>query len=117
MDSPAAPPIHDDDLRPVRPWAVGVLLVVVGLVIATIANVTALSAGQGGGVRALGAIGYGLGLLVAGLGVHRVLWFGPPRRTRLFRIVITALLTPPVFAAAGVFIGVFMTLFQSRFAS
>lgn len=103
---------------PGRPWAASIALVLLGLVLATFANVAGLSAGgQGAAVRVAGALGYATGLLVAGVGLHRLLWFGPSARPRWVRVLVTALVTPPVFAVSGVVVGALMMMFQARFAS
>lgn len=102
---------------PSRPWAAGIGIVLLGLLVASVANVAALSAaGSGAAVRIAGALGYGAGLVVAGAGVHRLLWYAARPRPRWVRLLGTALVTPPVFAVAGVVVGVFLTLLHARLA-
>jgi hypothetical protein len=103
--------------EPGRPWAQGIGLLLLGLVVAALANVLALGGDHGPAVRTLGVLGYGGGLTVSGAGVHRLLWVGSPRRARWVRLLVTAFVTPPVFAATGVLLGLLMTVFQLRFAS
>lgn len=103
---------------PLRPWAAGIGLLLLGLFVAMAANVAGLSApGAGAGARAAGAIGYAAGLLVCGAGLHRLLWYRPSPRPRWVRLLVTALVTPPVFAVSGLVLGVLMMMFQARFAS
>lgn len=100
---------------PHRPWAVGIGLILVGLVVATVSNVTGLSAPGGGApVRAAGGLGYAAGIVICGAGLHRLIWFRPTPRPRWLRVLVTAVVTPPVFAISGVVVGTLMTLLQAR---
>lgn len=98
-----------------RPWAQGIGLLVLGLVVSAIANVSGSGGAPGSVLRALGFLGYVGGLVIAGAGVHRVLWVGPTRRSRPARIFITVLVTLPAFVAAAVVLSVILSLFQRRF--
>ncbi len=98
-----------------RPWAQGLGLLVLGLVVAAISNVFGQYGDPGSAQRTLGFLGYAGGLVIAGAGVHRVLWFGPTARSRPGRIFITVLVTIPTFALAALVLSVFMSVFQRRF--
>ncbi len=102
---------------PDRRWAPGIGLVLLGLVVSAFANVLALGPGAGPALRALGVLVYIGGVVVSGSGIHRLLWAGRSTRPRWVRLLITALLTPPVFAASGILVGLLMTIFQARFNS
>ena len=98
-----------------RPWPQGIGLGLLGLFISALANVLLLNAESGPALRALGVLGYGGGLFVCGSGIHRLLWVGPSQRSRWVRVLVTALVTPPAFAAAGIVLGLLMSVFQIRF--
>jgi hypothetical protein len=100
-----------------RPWAQGVGLLVLGLVLSGISNGVAQHAGPMSAARVLGTVGYVAGIVVAGAGVHRVLWSGKSPRPRWARVILTGLVTLPVFAAAAVLLGLLMMMFQARFAT
>jgi hypothetical protein len=86
-------------------------------VVSGVSNGIAQHAEAMSGARALGTVGYVVGIVVAGLGVHRVLWFGGSRRPPWIRAALTALVTVPVFAAPALVLAMLMTLFQLRFAT
>lgn len=98
-----------------RPWAEGIGLLVLGLVVTAVSNVWGQHGEPGSVQRALGFLGYAGGLVLAGAGVHHVLWVGPTARSRPARIFITALVTLPTFALAVMVAVVFMSIFQRRF--
>lgn len=98
-----------------RPWAQGIGLLVLGLAISAIASSVGLGGGATPALAALGVMGYLAGLVVAGSGVHRILWFGPARRARATRLVVTAVVTVPAFFGAALLLSVFMSVFQRRF--
>ncbi len=98
-----------------RPWAQGIGLLVLGLVVSAIANVAGNQGDPGSLARALGFVGYAGGLVIAGAGVHRVLWFGPSARSRPGRIFITVLVTIPTFILTALVLSVIFSIFQRRF--
>jgi hypothetical protein len=106
----------DGPEQPGRPWALGMLLLLVGLVVSAVANGGALQGEPGPALRAVGWGGYALGFAIAGAGIHRLLWFGPSRRSFAFRLVLTAIVTVPAFLAAAIFFSVVFTVLQIRFS-
>lgn len=101
--------------EPVRPWAAGIGLILLGLFVATVANVVGVSApGASAPVRVVGGLGYAAGIGLCGAGMHRLIWYRSTRRPRWFRLLVTVLVTPPVFAVTGIVVGTLMTLFQMR---
>jgi hypothetical protein len=100
-----------------RPWAQGIGLLVLGLVVTAIANVWGQHGDPGSVQRTLGFVGYAGGLVIAGAGVHRVLWVGPTARSRPARIFITVLVTIPTFVLTALVLSVIMSVFQRRFMS
>lgn len=100
---------------PGRPWAATIGLVMLGVVVAGIANVSGQYGEPGSAQRFLGFLGYAGGLFVAGIGVHRFLWFRPTARSRPARVFLTVLATLPTFVLAALFLSVFLTVFQRRF--
>ena len=101
--------------RPGRPWAESIGLLVLGLAVSAGANVLGNQGDPGSGLRFAGFLGYAGGLVIAGAGVHRVLWFGPTARSRPARIFITVLVTIPAFILTALVLSVVMTVFQRRF--
>jgi hypothetical protein len=106
----------DPTERPGRPWAAGIGLLLLGLAVSAIANGVSLSGG-GTVLRVLGTAGYVLGVLVAGAGIHRILWVGPQRRSRAARVLVTAVVTIPTFVVAALFFSLLFTILQIRFSS
>ncbi|HET8538570.1 MAG TPA: hypothetical protein VFL83_01730 [Anaeromyxobacter sp.] len=100
---------------PGRPWAAGVGLLLLGLAVSAGANALAMQGGGGPIAGTLGAVGYALGLVVSGNGVHRVLWARSARGARWTRILLTALVTIPVFAAAAIVLSLVLTITHMRF--
>lgn len=100
-----------------RPWAQGIGLLVLGLVVTAIANVWGQHGDPGSAQRTLGFLGYAGGLVIAGTGIHRVLWWGPTSRSRPARVFITVLVTLPTFALTALVLSVLMSIFQRRFIS
>lgn len=110
--------METEDEAPGRPWGSAIGLVLLGLVVSAIANVTGLSAPSPTvPARVAGGLGYAAGVLVCGFGLHRLLWFHPSPRRRWVKVLLTALVTPPVFALSGLVVGALMMMFQARFAS
>lgn len=101
--------------RTERPWAQGIGLLVLGLVVSAFANVSGLHGEPGSALRTLGFLGYVAGLVIAGAGVHRVLWVVPTARSRPARIFITVLVTLPTFVVVALVLSVVMSIFQRRF--
>jgi hypothetical protein len=98
-----------------RPWAQGIGLLVLGLVVSAVSNVAGQHGDPGGALRAAGFVGYVGGLVIAGAGVHRVLWVGPTARSRPGRIFITVLVTLPTFVVAALLLSLILSVFQRRF--
>jgi hypothetical protein len=100
--------------EPHRPWAQGIGLLLLGLAVSAFANGLALSGDTGPVLRTVGTAGYLLGLVVAGAGIHRLLWFG---RTGLTfgRLAVTALVTVPAFVGTALLLSVLFSIFQRRF--
>jgi hypothetical protein len=101
--------------RPGRPWAAGIGLLLLGLAVSAGANALGLHGETSPAVRTLGAAGYVLGLVVAGSGVHRVLWAHPTARARWARVLLTAAVTLPTFAAVAIVLSLILTITQMRF--
>lgn len=97
-----------------RPWAAGIGFVLIGLAVTAAANTLALGDPRPV-LQAFGAVGYALGLVAAGSGVHRVLWAHPTRRPGWARILISAAVTVPVFIAGALAIGLILTITHLRF--
>jgi len=98
-----------------RPWAQGIGLLVLGLAISAAANGLAQSGGAEPLLRTLGTAGYVAGLVVAGAGIHRLLWVGSAGPRRWVRVLVTAVVTLPAFAAVALVLSMLMTVFQMRF--
>jgi hypothetical protein len=99
---------------PGRRWGPAFALFLLGLVIAGIANAPGLQGDPGATLRAVGSVGYVVGVIVSGLGMHRMLWSPRSPRPRGVRVLVTALVTFPAFVAAGIVVGTLMTLIQAR---
>jgi hypothetical protein len=102
--------------RPGRPWAQGIGLLLLGLALAAVANAIAMQGEPGLAQRAVSWGGSLCGLLVSGAGVHRLLWTGAPGRRGL-RLLVTALVTLPVYAGTALFLSLLFTIVQMRFRS
>lgn len=102
--------------RPQRPWAQGIGLLILGLFISAAANGVTLYGGSGPALRAAAVLGYGLGVLVAGIGIHRLLWIGSSRRRRWERLLITGIVTIPAFLGAAILFSIVFTILQIRFS-
>lgn len=98
-----------------RPWAQGIGLLVLGLVVSAIANVSGHYGDPGSLLRTLGFVGYAGGLVIAGAGIHRILWVGPTARSRPARIFVTVLVTIPAFVVTALVLSVIFSIFQRRF--
>jgi hypothetical protein len=116
METTERPDQPESD-EPERPWAQGLGLLVLGLAISAIVNGFALQGEPGPVARTLAAIGYAAGVVVAGMGIHRLLWFRPSSRSRRAQLLITALVTPLAFAGGALFFSVLFTVLQLRFMS
>jgi hypothetical protein len=101
--------------RPGRPWVAGVGFLLLGLGISAGANALALQGETSPVLRALGAGGYALGLLVSGSGVHRVLWAHPTARPPWMKVLLTAAVTLPSFVAIAIVLSILLTITQMRF--
>lgn len=99
---------------PGRRWAPAIAIFLLGLAIAGIANAPGLQGDPGPTLRVVGSVGWGVGLLVSGLGIHRMLWSPRSPRTPAVRILVTAIVTFPAFLAAGILLSLLMTLVQMR---
>jgi hypothetical protein len=100
--------------QPGRRWGFGIALLALGLAIAGIASAPGLEGDPGATLRAVGSVGYVVGVVVSGFGIHRVLWRPGSTRPRAFRLAVTALVTFPAFVVAGILLGTLMTLIQAR---
>jgi hypothetical protein len=116
METTERPDQPESD-EPERPWAQGLGLLVLGLAISAIVNGFALQGEPGPVARTLAAIGYAAGVVIAGLGIHRLLWFRPSRRSRGTQLLVTALVTPLAFAGGALFFTLLFTILQLRFRS
>ncbi len=97
-----------------RPWGMGLCLLALGLVVSGVANGPGLYGDPGPLLRAVGSAGFIAGLLLAGAGIHRILWVGPSRRSRLVRVLITALVTFPAFVGVGLLLAFLFSFQQLR---
>jgi hypothetical protein len=108
-----------DELEPAdprgRPWAQGIGLLLLGLAVSAFANGLVLAGAPGPALRALGITGYLGGVLVSGAGVHRLLWPEASQRSRAARLLVTALVTIPVFVGTAIFLSLLFTVLQLRF--
>jgi len=100
-----------------RPWAKGIGLLLLGLAVSAVANLLGQQGEPGGPIRALGFLGYSGGLVIAGSGIHRILWAGPTARSRQARLFITVIVTIPAFVAMAILLSVILTITQQRFSS
>ena len=100
---------------PERPWAFGGGMVLLGLMTSIIANAVSIQDKDNPTTRAITLVVYGAGLLISGAGMYRLLWFAPSRRPMWLRILITAVLTAPVFALLGVFLSFLFLMMFYRF--
>jgi hypothetical protein len=100
--------------QPGRRWGTGIALLALGLAIAGIASAPGLQGDPGATLRAVGSVGYVVGVIVSGFGVHRLLWSPRSTRPRGVRLLVTAVVTFPAFVAAGILLGTLMTLIQMR---
>jgi hypothetical protein len=105
---------QSDRAGPSRAWAPTIGLLLLGLAIAGVANAPGLQGDPGPTLRAVGSIGYVVGMVVFGFGLQRALWSPRSTRTRAVRLVVTALLVFPAFLAAGIFVSLVLTLIQLR---
>lgn len=101
--------------EPGRPWAFGMGIVVLGLMTSIIANAFAIQHKGDPDTRNVTNAFYALGLLVSGLGVHKLLWFGPSRRPAWLRLLITAVVTVPAFALLGILLSFLFLMMFYRF--
>jgi hypothetical protein len=115
-DSTGTPDALDTTEPGARPWTKGVGFLLLGLAVSAAANALGLHGETGLALRAFGTVGYAAGLLVAGAGVHRILWVGPPARGRWLRLVVTALVTLPAFVVTAIVLSVILTVVQRRFS-
>jgi hypothetical protein len=111
--APSPPPAPDG--RPDRPWSLGIGLLLLGLLVSSSGNAVALKNPGSDGARLLANTFYPVGLLVAGWGVHRILWPEPSRTPAWQRVLLTALATLPAFALLGTLLGVLLLIGMSRF--
>jgi hypothetical protein len=100
--------------EPGRRWGSGIALLALGLVVAGIASAPGLQGDPGATLRAVGSVGYVVGVVVSGFGIHRMLWSPRSTRPRGVRLLVTALVTFPAFVVAGILLGTLMTLIQMR---
>lgn len=98
-----------------RPWAQGIGLLLLGLAVSAAASALGLQGEPSPVLVATGILGYALGVAVAGIGVHRVLWVHPSDRGWFGRLVVTALVTVPVFVGSALVLSVLLTLVHRRF--
>jgi uncharacterized BrkB/YihY/UPF0761 family membrane protein len=101
--------------QPERPWAFGGGMVLLGLMTSIIANAVSIQDKENQTTRTITLAVYGLGLLISGAGMYRLLWFAPSSRPMWLRILITAVLTAPVFALLGVILSFLFLMMFYRF--
>jgi hypothetical protein len=97
-----------------RPWGIGLFLLALGLVVSAVANGPGLYGDPGPLLRAVGSAGFIAGLLLAGMGIHRILWARPSQRSRVVRVLITALVTFPAFIGVGLLLAFLFSFNQLR---
>lgn len=114
-EQPREPGAAEQPERRGRPWAAGIGFLLLGLAVSAGANALALQGETSPLLRALGAAGYALGLLVAGSGVHRVVWAHPSARSPWVKVLLTALVTLPAFVAVAIVLSLLLTITQMRF--
>jgi hypothetical protein len=110
--------IADPDAQaggPSRPWSMGMGLVLLGLMVAMISNAYAIQNKQDPSIRPYTNTFYALGLLVSGWGVHKLLWFRPSTRPAFLRVLLTAVVTVPVFVLSGILISFIFLMMFYRF--
>jgi hypothetical protein len=95
-----------------RPWGYGLGLLVLGLFVSSVGNAIAMHDAE---LRLVGNAVYPVGLLVAGWGVHRLIWVGPSTRPAWQRVLVTALATLPAFALMGTLLSFAILLGWARF--
>jgi len=98
-----------------RPWAMGGGIVLLGLMTSIIANAWGVQHKEDLSLRPYTNTFYALGLLVSGWGVHKLLWFAPSPKPAWLRVVITAVVTVPVFAAVGLLLSFLFLMMFYRF--
>jgi len=101
--------------KPERPWAFGGGIVLLGLMTSIIANAVSIQDKGNPSTRAITLVFYGAGVLISGAGMYRLLWFAPSRRPAWLRVLLTAVLTVPVFALLGVLLSFLFLMMFYRF--
>lgn len=98
-----------------RPWAMGMGLVLLGLMVAMISNAYGVQNERDPSIRPFTNGFYALGLLLSGWGVHKLLWFRPSSRPAFLRVLLTAVITIPVFALLGILLSFIFLMMFYRF--
>ena len=98
-----------------RPWAMGGGIVLLGLMTSIIANAYGVQHKEDLGLRPWTNTIYAIGLVISGWGVHRLLWFRPSPKPAWLRVLITAVVTLPVFAAVGLLLSFLFLMMFYRF--
>lgn len=106
-------PVASDGMEPRgRPWSMGLGIVFLGLMISMVSNAYGVQHDGDPTIRPLVNGGYALGLVVSGWGVHKLLWFRPSTRPAWVRVAVSAAVTIPTFALAGILLSfVFLMMF------
>lgn len=100
---------------PGRPWSMGTGLVLLGLMVAMISNAYGIQNKTDPSIRPYTNAFYALGLLVSGGGVHKLLWFRPSSRPVILRVLLTAVVTVPVFVLLGILLSFIFLMMFYRF--
>jgi hypothetical protein len=112
---PGATPTGGDPGTPGRPWSFGGGLVLLGLLIAIIGNAVGIQHKADPNYGPLTQAVYAFGVLVSATGVHRLLWFRPSARPLWLRVLVTAVVTVPVFALVGLALSFLILMLFYRF--
>ena len=98
-----------------RPWTMGGGIVLLGLMTSIIANAWGIEHKEDLGLRPWTNTIYAVGVVISGWGVYRLLWWAPSPKPAWLRVLITAVVTVPVFVALGILLSFLFLMMFYRF--